>query len=117
MKREEILQKIDALCIRTKPTGTETQHDIEVSGKIRDSVTILWWDYTSADQDGGDPKDKWHASLNVFDGNILGGISGYCDEPEKDVFCFATKTCDTAEKVMEFLDKGFAAWTCNMEEK
>jgi len=88
-----------------------------VGERLQDSVTILWWDYTSADQDGGDPKDKWHASLRVFDEIILGSISGYSDEHVEDIFCFASKTCDTVEKISVFLEKDFAAWTCNMKEE
>jgi len=118
MKREEILKKIDALCIKTKPTGTETQHNVEVGGKIHDSVTILWWSYTSADQNkDGNPKEKWYAHLNVFDGILTGTITGYPEDDPEDFFCLASKTCDTPEKVMEFLEREFTSWTCNMKEE
>jgi hypothetical protein len=113
MKREGILQKIGALCIRTRPSAEETK---EVDGEI---LTILCWDYTGADQNkDGNPLDKWHVNLNVFDGKLRGGISGYCDDDADgpgEVFCFASKTCDTSETILEFLERDFAAWTCNME--
>jgi hypothetical protein len=109
MKREGILQKIGALCARTKPSVEETK---VIDGE---TLTILYWDYTGADQSkGGDPMDKWHVNLNVYDGKLRGSISGYCDEDPGDVFCFASKTCDTSEAVLEFLERDFAAWTCNM---
>jgi len=113
MKREGILRKIDSLCIKRDPSGKETRR----IGAEQEELTILWWDYTSEDQEaGGSPKEKWHVNLNIYDDRLTGTITGYPEDDPMDVFCFSSKNCDTSEKILEFLDKDFAAWTCNMRK-